>query len=134
MHELGRTLGQAAPPGAVFLLDGPLGAGKTTFAQGVGAGCGVTEPITSPTYNLILHYSGERSFTHADFYRLEDEAGLETLDLDEILSGDGVACVEWPVLITDRVAPPRALVRIEPDPSRPGARSVSIRTEGPGWR
>ena len=109
---IGAVLGRAAPDRALILLEGPLGAGKTTFAQGVGAGCGVRDPVTSPTYNLILHYVGDRRFTHIDLYRLDDASQLETLGLEEVLGGSGVTCVEWPELLGESPAPPWARVRI----------------------
>ncbi|CAN5193630.1 tRNA (adenosine(37)-N6)-threonylcarbamoyltransferase complex ATPase subunit type 1 TsaE [soil metagenome] len=133
MRDLGREFGETAPDHAVLLIEGPLGAGKTTFAQGVGEGCGVAEPITSPTYNLILHYEGNRQFTHVDLFRLADSAALETLDLDEILSTDGVTCIEWPELIADRVRSSCARVRIRRSFSGTDARAVSIDWEGEGW-
>lgn len=130
---MGEALGRTAPDGALVLLEGPLGAGKTTFAQGVGAGCGVREPITSPTYNLILRYAGERPFTHVDLYRLADASELETLDLDAILGGSGVTCVEWPALLGDAVDPPWARVRMAPVPAAAGARRIQWELAGEGW-
>jgi tRNA threonylcarbamoyladenosine biosynthesis protein TsaE len=128
---IGEALGRAAPEGALILLEGPLGAGKTTFSQGVGAGCGVRDPVTSPTYNLVLHYAGDRPFTHVDLYRLEDATQLETLDLEEAIGGSGVTCVEWPELLGDWLAPPLARVRISPEPGeRRGIRGVLV---GEGW-
>jgi tRNA threonylcarbamoyladenosine biosynthesis protein TsaE len=133
--RLGGALGSAAPEGAVLLLSGPLGAGKTTLAQGVARGCGVEEPVTSPTYNLVLHYRGRRPFTHVDLYRLADEAALATLDLDEILSGAGVTCIEWPALVRPAVLPPFAEIAIEPAPgaAAPEGRRLAGRLVGPGW-
>ena len=141
MHALGRRFGESAPPGSLLLLDGPLGVGKTTFAQGVGAGCGVEEPITSPTYNLILQYRGRRPFTHVDLYRLEDPAALESLDMDEILESEGIICVEWPRLLADRARPPSGWIRIAPGGAGlasgrsggPATRSVELRCRGDGW-
>lgn len=130
---IGAVLGRAAPDGTLILLEGPLGAGKTTFAQGVGAGCGVRDPVTSPTYNLILHYVGDRPFTHIDLYRLEDAAQLETLGIEEILGGSGVTCVEWPELLGESPAPPWARVRISPvGPG--GERSLRGMLVGEGWQ
>ena len=130
---IGEALGRLAPDGALVLLEGPLGAGKTTLAQGIGAGCGVAEPITSPTYNLILHYRGERPFTHVDLYRLEDESQLAGLDLDEMLGGDGVTCVEWPALVERHVEPPLARIRIAPEDGPEAPRRIEIELEGEGW-
>lgn len=130
---IGEALGRAAPDGALILLEGPLGAGKTTFAQGVGAGCGVREPVTSPTYNLILRYAGDRPFTHVDLFRLGDASELETLDLDAILGGIGVTCVEWPELLGDARAAPWARVRIEPESGHAGPRRIRCELAGEQW-
>jgi tRNA threonylcarbamoyladenosine biosynthesis protein TsaE len=129
---IGAVLGRAAPDGALILLEGPLGAGKTTFAQGVGAGCGVRDPVTSPTYNLILDYVGDRRFTHIDLYRIEDATELETLGLEEVLGGSGVTCVEWPELLGESPEPPWARVRISPAGSA-GARRLRGVLGGEGW-
>jgi tRNA threonylcarbamoyladenosine biosynthesis protein TsaE len=133
---LGRALGRAAPDGATILLDGPLGAGKTTLAQGVARGCGVEVPVASPTYTLVLHYHGRRPFTHVDLYRLADSAALATLDLDEILGGDGVTCIEWPALVRSAVVPPWAEIAIERAASaeHPERRHITGRCVGEGWR
>jgi tRNA threonylcarbamoyladenosine biosynthesis protein TsaE len=128
---IGEALGRAAPEGALILLEGPLGAGKTTLAQGVGAGCGVRDPVTSPTYNLVLHYAGDRPFTHVDLYRLEDATQLETLDLEEALGGSGVTCVEWPELLGQSLAAPWARVRISPEPGE--RRRIRGVLAGEGW-
>lgn len=130
---IGETLGRTAPDGALILLEGRLGAGKTTFAQGVGAGCGVDEAVTSPTYNLILRYSGERTFTHVDLYRLTDASELDTLDVDAILGGSGVTCVEWPEILGDRHDPPWARVRIETGSDHAGPRSIRCEFAGENW-
>lgn len=132
MVALGRCFGEAAPDGAVLLLEGPLGAGKTTFAQGVGQGCGVREPIASPTYNLVLAYAGRRPFTHVDLYRLERRDELATLDLDAVLHGEGVTCVEWPRWLTGYVGEPRAEIEIAPLPGGPERRVAGLLV-GAGW-
>ncbi|HEY7472070.1 MAG TPA: tRNA (adenosine(37)-N6)-threonylcarbamoyltransferase complex ATPase subunit type 1 TsaE [Gemmatimonadota bacterium] len=130
---IGEALGRTAPEGAVILLEGPLGAGKTTLAQGVGMGCGVREPVTSPTYNLVLQYRGDRRFTHVDLFRLADARALETLDLEEVLEGPGVTCVEWPGLIDGVVRPPSARVRISAEAGSAGPRRVEGELVGEGW-
>lgn len=130
-REVGAVVGRHAPDGAVVLLIGSLGAGKTTFAQGVAVGCGVTDRVASPTYNLVLHHAGDRPFTHVDLYRLSDDAELDTLDLDEFLAADGVTCVEWPERIAGLVPPPRASVRMAREAD--GTRAIAVELEGPGW-
>ena len=70
--QLGLQLGQTLPPGSVILLEGDLGAGKTTLVQGIGAGLGITEPIVSPTFTLVNEYIGGRiPLYHLDLYRLK---------------------------------------------------------------
>ena len=130
---IGAMFGRTAPDGTVILLEGPLGAGKTTFAQGVGEGCGVREPVTSPTYNLVLHYRGERPFTHVDLFRLADARELATLDLEDVLGGPGVTCVEWPAILEDTVEPPWARVRISPERVPAGPRRIAGELAGAGW-
>jgi len=133
MRDLGAAFGRSAPDGAVILLEGELGAGKTTFAQGVGLGCGVAGPIASPTYNLILEYEGWRHFTHVDLYRLTTETDLDTLDIDAVLAGDGITCVEWPMLIAECVSSPNATLQFTVDPHEPRVREVVVSLRGRGW-
>ena len=93
---LGEALGRTAMRGTVVALHGDLGAGKTTFCQGVGAGLGIVEPIVSPTFILMAEYEGGRlPLLHADAYRLEaHEVGA--IGLDEALDDwPGIALVEW---------------------------------------
>jgi tRNA threonylcarbamoyladenosine biosynthesis protein TsaE len=133
MRDLGAAFGRLAPDGAVLLLEGELGAGKTTFAQGVGLGCGVAGPIASPTYNLILEYEGRRHFAHVDLYRLTTETDLDTLDIDAVLAGDGITCVEWPALIAECVSSPDATLRFTVNTREPGVREVVVSLRGRGW-
>lgn len=92
---LGRAVGERLFPGALILLEGELGAGKTVFARGVGRGLGVRGPIGSPTFNILIVYNGRLPFHHFDLYRLEDDEELFELGIDEYLEGDGVTLVEW---------------------------------------
>jgi len=94
-RSLGSTLGEVAVVGCVVCLMGDLGAGKTTFAQGVGQGLGVLDDVVSPTFVLISEYEGRIPFLHADLYRLT-ATELDVLGLEEILETcNGVAVVEW---------------------------------------
>lgn len=92
----GRLLGSLLLPGDVVTLSGELGAGKTTFAQGVAAGLGVTEPVTSPTFALMQEYVGRALLRHLDLYRLHNPSRLEELGWEELFSGDAVVLIEWP--------------------------------------
>lgn len=98
-RRLASRLAPLLEGGETICLQGPLGAGKTTFAQGIGQGLGITDPIISPTFTLIREYGpvGDRpAMYHIDFYRLEDPVELHNLGLDDYFYGDGVCVVEWP--------------------------------------
>ncbi len=104
---LGENLAVVSGNGALLALVGPLGAGKTTFAQGVGRGLSVQEVINSPTFTMLNEYtSGRIPLYHLDLYRLKEgmsgdkdcaKTGLEHLseEIDELLSGSGVVLIEW---------------------------------------
>lgn len=96
-QHLGSLLGKHAVPGMVVLLNGPLGAGKTCFAQGVARGLGVPAqvPVTSPTYTLLNVHSGRLDLYHFDLYRLRQVDDLEDLGYDEYAEGSGLTLVEW---------------------------------------
>ncbi len=101
---LGRLLGERVAAGMVLLLNGPLGAGKTCFAQGVAYGLGVPPQtaVTSPSYALMHVHRGRVDFYHFDLYRLSRLDDLEDLGYDEYAEGEGVTLVEW----ADRVSVP----------------------------
>ncbi len=112
-RTLGRRLARLLRPGDVLLLQGPLGAGKTTFAQGVGAGLGVEGPVRSPTFVLLARHEGRTPLSHADLYRLDDPAQVAELALEE-QAADGVLVVEWPERGLDALPPSHLLVVFEP--------------------
>lgn len=94
--EAGEHLGRLLVRGDVVCLYGDLGAGKTTFVKGVARGLGIDErEITSASFVIIAEHRGRLPLYHIDLYRVEDEADLEGLGLDEYLDGDGAAVVEW---------------------------------------
>lgn len=84
--------------GQVILLEGDLGAGKTTFVGGVGKALGIEETIASPTFNILKCYFDARPpMYHIDAYRLEGQ-NIE-LGLEEFIEGDGICLIEWPQYI-----------------------------------
>ena len=91
------ALADRLAPGAVLLLHGDLGAGKTAFVRGLAEGLGLEDdPVSSPTFTLVHEYIGGRvPLYHADLYRLPDGASLDELGLDEVAQG-GVLAIEWP--------------------------------------
>ncbi|SDR65754.1 tRNA (adenosine(37)-N6)-threonylcarbamoyltransferase complex ATPase subunit type 1 TsaE [Opitutus sp. GAS368] len=94
---LAAELAAALPPDTTLALHGDMGVGKTTFVQGLAQGLGVPEHVTSPTFAIYSVYQGKgRKLVHLDAYRLEKEAQLEALLLDEFLVSPYVLAVEWP--------------------------------------
>jgi tRNA threonylcarbamoyladenosine biosynthesis protein TsaE len=100
-RALAAAIAGLAAPGDVILLSGELGAGKTAFVQGFGAGLGVKEQITSPTFTLAHQYEGAMTMHHLDVYRLERLAEMDDIGVSELLDGEGVVLIEW----GDAVAP-----------------------------
>ncbi len=103
MVQLGVALGERLRLGDVVLLHGDLGAGKTTLAQGIARGLGVTGPVQSPTFTLVAEYDARLAdgsparLYHLDLYRLTDPAELESIGYETYIApADGVTLVEWP--------------------------------------
>lgn len=94
--DCGCRLGLALSAGDVVLLTGDLGAGKTQFSRGAGLGLGINEPITSPTFNIVVvHESGRLPLYHFDLYRLESPQQLDDIDYWAMTEGEGASLVEW---------------------------------------
>ena len=94
-QQVGRIIGEQAQPGDVYLLTGPLGAGKTCLTQGLAWGLGVTQHPRSPTFVLMTRYQGRLTLHHMDLYRVGDPLEAWDLGLEEYLGGDGVCAIEW---------------------------------------
>ncbi|MGG3884533.1 tRNA (adenosine(37)-N6)-threonylcarbamoyltransferase complex ATPase subunit type 1 TsaE [Brevibacillus panacihumi] len=86
-------------PGDLLALEGDLGAGKTTFTQGLARGLGVRNVVNSPTFTIIKEYQGRLPLYHMDVYRVGDD--VDSLGLDDYFFGEGVCVVEWASLIED---------------------------------
>ena len=93
-QALAAALGRAARPGDVVLLVGPLGAGKTCFVQGLARGLGVTTPVKSPTFVLLVEHGGRVPLAHLDLYRIEGARPLDELGIEE-QAETHVLAVEW---------------------------------------
>jgi tRNA threonylcarbamoyladenosine biosynthesis protein TsaE len=118
----GESLGHAVVPPLVVALAGDLGAGKTTLAQAICAGYGVTEPVTSPTFAIVHRYDAPRSpVYHLDLYRLERPSDLVNIGWDEIVMSHALVIVEWPERAGELIPPGHVPIDLEhaaDDPER----------------
>ena len=135
MRDLGRRLAALLRAGDLVILAGPLGAGKTTLVQGIGAGLGVRGPVTSPTFVIArvhpaLTGSGP-ALVHADAYRLGSFSEVDDLDLDTD-AGSAVTVVEWGTGLAEPLAEDRLEITIEPDLDG-DVRTVRINGRGARW-
>ena len=94
-RSLGFVLGLRARPGDVFLLSGPLGAGKTCLTQGIALGLGIEGYVRSPTFVLMTRHTGRLILHHIDLYRIGSPEEAWDLGLDEQVFGSGVCVIEW---------------------------------------
>ncbi len=99
-RSLGKLLGSLLRAGDWLALTGPVGSGKTCLAQGILAGLGVRDRVTSPTFMLVHHHRGRLPVWHVDAYRLASADEAEEIGLGEFVDGPGVVVLEW----ADRVA------------------------------
>ena len=102
-------------PGDVVLLSGDLGSGKTTFVRGAARALGVSGPVTSPTFTIGRRYEGRVPVSHLDLHRLAGDFGLAGEDpalLDDYLTADAIAFVEWPEPAAGVIAEPAASVEL----------------------
>ncbi len=132
MFELGQKIGSQLRAGDLILLNGPLGAGKTVFVQGIGAALGFTE-ITSPTFVISRIHKGPLSLIHVDAYRLLEggnaAAYLDDLDLDTPRES-AVTVIEWGGEESARLSDERLEIDIDRTSED---RLVSVRAIGPRW-
>ncbi|MCP4434437.1 MAG: tRNA (adenosine(37)-N6)-threonylcarbamoyltransferase complex ATPase subunit type 1 TsaE [Actinomycetia bacterium] len=131
-RSLAAALGELVRPGDLIVLVGGLGAGKTAFVQGLGAGLGVQGNITSPTFALVQSYSGRLDLHHLDVYRLNQVNEALDLGLAEILDDDAVVVIEW----GDTIAPvlPHDYLEVRLDNgASPDSRSIGFSPIGSRW-
>lgn len=114
--------------GDVVALAGDLGAGKTTFTQGLMAGLAYTDEVTSPTFSLLQEYETPQ-FTvyHFDFYRLESESEIDALGWDDYRERGGLIIVEWANLFPQLLPPHAYWIKII---NHENGRMISIQTTG----
>jgi tRNA threonylcarbamoyladenosine biosynthesis protein TsaE len=134
-RDFGRRLADLLRPGDLVILSGPLGAGKTALAQGIGVGLGVAEPVTSPTFVIArVHHGGRVPLVHVDAYRLgavaDPRAEVDDLDLDASVD-DSVTLVEWGEGMVEQLADAHLEVRLER--REDDSREVVLRSSGGDW-
>jgi tRNA threonylcarbamoyladenosine biosynthesis protein TsaE len=129
-RELGARLAPAARAGDLVCLRGDLGAGKTQLAKGFGAGLGVTDTISSPSFVLMAEYAGRLPLFHVDLYRLADAVDALAGGLLDERQADGVTLVEWPERMGTFLPAGRLDVMIEGSGDEP--RTITLRAGDPG--
>ncbi len=106
--NLGKKLAQKLNPQSIVLLQGPIGAGKTSFVKGIAKGLSIYEDITSPTFSLSHHYnSGKIPLIHLDLYRLESISSAKEVFFSEeyeAIQSQAILIIEWPELIEPLIA------------------------------
>jgi len=131
-RDFGRRLAAVLRAGDLVLLIGPLGAGKTALAQGIGAGLGVRGPVLSPTFVIArVHSGGRLPLVHVDAYRLGSLAEVDDLDLD-VSVAESVTVVEWGAGLVEQLAEARLEILL--DRQRDSEiRTAELRPVGGDW-
>lgn len=119
-HELGEALGASLPEGSVLALCGPLGAGKTTLAQGLARGLGVPPSVRvrSPTFTVCNELAGRVPMLHLDLYRIGDPEEVEDLAAWERAGYEGVTVIEWADLFPELLPETTRWLQLEHDGDR----------------
>jgi len=132
--EFASDLANYLEPGMTVLLEGELGAGKTTFAKGVASGLGIDRIIKSPTYTLIREYQeGKFPLYHMDLYRLEG-TGAEELGLDEYFESNGICLVEWASFAREEMPETYLKVNLERNSEAENLRDLTLEAVGSDYK
>lgn len=126
-RKFGMEIGKAACAGDIIALIGDLGTGKTALTKAIAEGLGITEVITSPTFNIVKEYrSGRIPLFHFDVYRIGDPEEMFLIGYEEYFYGKGLCVVEWADLIEELIPPEATVINIEYG-SETGERIYSIK-------
>jgi len=133
-RDIATTIAMLVRAGDMIVLIGEMGSGKTTFSQHFAHTLGVTEPVTSPTFNLLHNYAGGRlKLHHADLYRLERTGELDDLGLTELQEAGGVMLVEWGDVVGEALGTGLIVKLAVPDNADTES-SVTVRQIEIDWR
>jgi len=133
--RLAAALAPILRTGDVLILTGDLGGGKTAFVQGLAAGMGIADAVTSPTFALVQTYQGTLSLHHLDAYRLQRPEEFVDLNLPELLDDSGVLAIEWGEKLLEELPRDYLFVQFNVDLSSesPNVREIEIEAVGPSW-
>ena len=122
--EFGYKLGSLLKKGSVVLLEGDLGAGKTTMTKGIGKALDVKKIINSPTFTILKIYQGKMPLHHMDLYRLT----TPDYELEEFIEADGITVIEWPTMCLDLI--PNEYIKITITINDDSSRCLNIEIKG----
>ncbi len=108
-QQIAKRIGSNINEPMVFLLNGDLGSGKTTFTQGLAKGLDISKTVSSPTFTIMKNYEGRLTLNHIDAYRLESLH--QDLGFEEMIEAEGVTVIEWPDFLEELF--PEEYIRID---------------------
>lgn len=117
--RIAEEIAEKAVSGMVISLDGELGAGKTVFTKGFAKGLGISDDISSPTFNILKSYHGGKlPLHHFDVYRIGDISEMDEIGYEDCFYGDGVSLIEWGSMIDDILPEDAIRITIGKDPAK----------------
>ena len=122
--ELAQNLESEKFPNMVICLNGELGSGKTIFTKGFANALGITETVTSPTFNIIKEYDGELPLYHMDVYRLDSAEDFINLGTEDLLYGKGISIIEWSEKVRSEL--PKSTITVFLEIQQDGSRTITI--------
>lgn len=133
--NIGKQVGSLVKPGDIICLTGDLGTGKTHMSKGIAEGLGITEHITSPTFNIVNEYhSGRLNLYHFDVYRVNDPDEIYAIGFDEYIFGNGVSLIEWANYIEEIIPNEYLYINIKKIPEKgENFRKITIEAFGPSY-
>lgn len=134
-RDIGDALSRLFRPRDAVILTGELGAGKTTFVQGVARGLGIEDAVVSPTFTLVKEYVGRIDMAHVDVYRLDRMQDVMDLGLGELGEGEDLLLVEWGDAVVELLPAERLRVELVGEDPAGGSevRRMAVSGHGSSW-